>query len=168
MFGWIASAYNWATGKIDGTIAGWVHDIVKVLYGWLHSLFGEVIKAWDSFYKEVSHYASEFEDYVKVVGEAFYYLWKVWYRKYVAWVEKYILGPLHTAIKWILNEGATLWYYIQHPGKLVDLIWDSVLSKFESDGTNVAEKLGTFFTKLILKNVKWLLAIVEDIIHASL
>ena len=62
MFGWIARAYNWATGKIDTTIAGWVHDLINGVWGFLHGAFGLVIDAWNYFYTRAKGFAEGVEE----------------------------------------------------------------------------------------------------------
>jgi hypothetical protein len=166
LFSWISRAYNWALGKVETTTAGWVRDIISTLYGWLHSLFGLVISGWDTFYNRVVQYARDFESFCSEVGAGFRYLWHVWWTDFQKYLKKYVLDPIEAAAKWIGNEGAKVWYYIDHPDKLVALIWDDLLTQIENEGDKAAEKLGTFFGKLILKNIKWLLTIVEDIVNA--
>lgn len=74
----------------------------------------------------------------------------------------------HDLYTWVDREGREVWYYISHPGKLVDLIWDDLISKLEGDAWNVGDKLGKFLLSLILHNIKRFALLVEDIVHAVL
>lgn len=166
MFSWIAKAYDWATGKIDGTIAGWVHDVISGLWGFLHSLFGGIIDAWNDLYNDAKHLADGIESLGKeVYGWIAWFLHDFWHA-WIAWVTKHILDPLIGAVKWIAHEGSIIWHYISHPADLVDLIFDPLIAKIEAEAWDIGGKLGKFFLSLIIKNVAQFARLIEDIIDA--
>lgn len=166
MFGWIARAYNWALGKVDSVTAGWVHDLISGIWGFLAKAFGVVGGAWDKLYSSISDFTGEIETLGKETYNWIIWWLRVFWRDWIAWVDKYILGPLRTVVKWVTNEGATIWHYISHPDALVRLIWDDLIRKLENDAWSVADKLGTFFLSLVAKNLKKLLELLADVIDA--
>lgn len=166
MFAWIAKAYSWASGKIDSTIAGWVHDVVNGLYAFLHAIFTDVGEAWKVLVSTADGVWRILDQFASFVATAFEHLYKVWIPDIISWITHDILDPLLKAVAWIANEGATMWHYISHPADLVDLIWDDVIAKLETDTVNTAEKLGGWFMTLLLKNTDKFVEMMEDIIDA--
>jgi hypothetical protein len=166
MFGWLTNAWHAVTGKIDSTIAGWVHDVVNGLYSFLHIIFGDVGKAWNDLVGYGVDFIHGVEDFGTYVGNALEHLYKVWIPDIIKWVTTEIYDPLVKAVDWIAHEGATMWHYISHPADLVDLIWDDVLAKLESDAVYTAEVLGKWFLTLIVKNADEFARMIEDIIDA--
>jgi hypothetical protein len=166
MFGWIARAYNWATGKIDSTVAGWVHDLINGLYGFLRTIFGDVGNAWDYFWLSWQATGTSLLGFFASVGHGFYYLWHVWVPGLWHWIFIELLDPLRRAWDWIHHEGTILWYYITHPAELVAYIYDDIILRIEKLAWATAEKLGEFFLALIIKHLTTLVHVVEDIIDA--
>lgn len=145
MFNWIDKLYHTVTGKIDQTVADWVHALIHGLYAFLASIFGPVARAWDAFWRDISGYVQS--------GLLF---------------ASHVVTLLHDAFAWINKEGYEVYYYITHPSKLVDLLWSFILTKFETDSVHAAEKLGTFFLHLLVRNLKTVLHVLEDIVDAVL
>lgn len=79
-----------------------------------------------------------------------------------------LLGSLTDAWTWIKHEGATAWYYISNPAKLVDLIWLYLIAKLEREAWIIGSLLGKFFLSLIIHNLKRLALLIEDILNAVL
>jgi len=154
------------TGKIDSTTAAWVHDLIAGLYGFLHTIFGNVIHAWDDFYDSAKAAAQGIWHFADEVGQAFYYLWHIWWPEFRHWIYVNILEPLYHAVDWIAHEGAVLWYYLTHPAKYVDLIWDYLLAKFETTIEDTSKKLGSFILSWIIHNLDDFVQLVEDVIDA--
>jgi hypothetical protein len=166
VFSWLAKAYDWATGKIDSTVASWVNTIVRGIWTFLHSLFSTVITAWNDFYNGVKALASGLGKLASEVYDWIKWLLDVFWRDFQDWLRKYVEAPLKVAYDWVVHEGATVWHYITHPADLVDLIWDNLIAKIESSAWDVGEKLGSFFLALIIKNLDKFVTLVEDIINA--
>jgi hypothetical protein len=168
MLSWIARAFNWASGKVDDTIRGWVHDLISGLYSFLHMIFGGVIDAWNAFYKAVKAAETAIDDAWTELGDAFTYLWDHWWPDTYHWIITHILDPLLTAGKWIANEGATMWHYLTHAADLVEFFFAALIAKLESDAKDVAENLGGFVLHLLIKSTKDVLGWIEDVINAVL
>jgi hypothetical protein len=145
MFNWIDSAWHRVTGTIDSTIANWVHALIRGLYSFLHVIFGDVGKAWDAFWKDVHVFAATVGMYFDAT-----------------------MVSLNAVYGWINSEGNKAYYYISNPIKLVDLIYNELLGKIEATAEDTAERLGKFVLALIVKNVKTIVTVVEDIFDAVL
>jgi hypothetical protein len=143
MFRWIDGLWNATGGKIDATISRWVHDALHGLWAFLSSIFLPVRAAWDYLWNHVVNY----HDWIGHLGTELY-------------------RALRDAYDWINHNGYILWYYITHPDKLVALIYDDIIVKIEDEAVSTAEKLGKFFLALIIKNVKTLVTVIEDIVDA--
>jgi hypothetical protein len=145
MFGWLRSAFDWASGKIDDTIRAWVHDLISGLYTFLHIIFGDVGKAWSELERGV------------------YDLWHV-----LDVFGRQVVKVADELFAWINHEGRTLWHYITHPNLIVDLIWRELIVKIEREAWDVTEVLGKFFLSLFHHHMKRFLLLMEDILHAVL
>lgn len=90
----------------------------------------------------------------------------------IKWVRDNIWLPLLRDIRiawnWITTFGKVVWFYISHPDKLVDLIWDFLIAKLETEAWNIGHLLGNFFLGLVLHNIKRFALLIEDIIMAVL
>jgi hypothetical protein len=166
VFNWIARATNWAFGTIGGTVVGWVHDLINGVFGFLHSIFGFVIAGWNTFFNTIRSWADSVGHFMGEVADAFVYIWRVWWVKTYRWIMHDIVDPLLKAWDWLRHEGAILWYYITHPAELVAYIYDDIILRIEKLAWSTAEKLGEFFLALIIKNLKTLLHVIEDIVDA--
>jgi hypothetical protein len=143
MFGWIDRVWHSATGKIDSTIANWVHGLIHGLYSFLSLIFGPVGDAWSQLSKDVYDWLKEHADWTITVAHA-----------------------IEDAYRWINKEGYEVYHYISHPSLLVDLLWDANVAKLETEAWDVGEKLGKFFLSLIYKNLKKFVLLIEDIFDA--
>lgn len=168
MFGWIANLFNRVTGSVGAAVAAVVHDVISILYGFLHSLFGIVIRAWDELWRGIRDFVDHVEQFFISVGHAFYNLYKIWIPNFLKWINLHIIAPLLTATKWILHEGTLVYYYITHPTKLVELIWNALLAKLETSIQDTSKKLGSFVLSWIAHHLKDFTLLIEDIIHAVL
>jgi len=166
VFSWIAKAYNWATGKIDTTIAGWVHDLINGVWGFLHGAFGLVIDAWNYFYTRAKGFAEGVEALASETWTFAKWLLDSFWQEWLRWMRRYLLGPIETAAKWIAHEGATMWHLLTHAADLVDFLWDALVAKIETEAWNTGEKLGEFFLALIAKNLSKFAHLIEDILDA--
>jgi hypothetical protein len=88
----------------------------------------------------------------------------------IMWVTIHIWRPLKAdflnAWHWITHEGARVFYYITHPDKLAELVFDSLLALLERESWAVSAKLGKFFLALIHHNLKRFVLLIEDILMA--
>jgi hypothetical protein len=143
MFSWIDNAWHSVTGRISSDIANWVHDLIRGLYTFLSAIFLPVSSAWDWLYKNILNYH--------------------------AWIGRLVdevYRAMRDAYDWINKEGYLVYYYISYPASLVDRIYDSIIAKIEATAESTAEKLGRFTLALIVKNVKTIVTVVEDIVDA--
>lgn len=166
MFNWIAKAYDWATGKIDSTIASWVNTIVRGMWSFLTSLFAAVMLAWNQFYGSVKAavhgivtLAEETYNWTKWLLDVFWHQW-------MTWVGEHILKPLSTAWNWVVHEGAIVWHYLTHAADLVNFLWDALIANLESEAWSVGGQLGEFFLALVVKNLTSFAKLIEDILDA--
>jgi len=143
MFRWLDNAWHSAIGAVDRTTANWVHAIVRGLYSFLYTIFGDVGGAWDDLLKDGSDFIGESVQ----IGEE-------------------TSTKLADLYGWINKFGSYLFQWIRHPSLLVDFIWDDVIDKLETTAWDTAEKLGKFFIALIVKNLPKLLTLIEDVIEA--
>jgi hypothetical protein len=166
MLSWVSNIFNWAAGKVDDTIRGWVHDVIAGFYGFLHILFGEIVGAWHDLSGSVDAISHELAEWGAELYGAFHYIFKVWIPHTIAWINSAIVEPLLGTIAWIAHEGSIIWGYISNPVKLVDLIWDDLLANFERTAWKTAEALGRFAIVLVVRNIGLFLTLVEDVIDA--
>jgi hypothetical protein len=166
MLNWLKSAWDRASGAVSDTIRGWVHDLVTGLYSFLHTIFGDVRGAWKDFvgtceaiYHALDHFGDE-------TAHAFGLLFRHWIPGIIHWVTTVVWALAKEAWRWITHEGAIIWGYITHPGKLVDLIWDSLWSTVEARAWDLAGDLGKFAVALIWKHLDKFLVLIEDIFDA--
>jgi hypothetical protein len=168
MFGWIDRAWQWATGHIDSTVAAWVRDIVHGIYGFLHSIFGKVGTAWGVFTHDVAAIAAVLDHFGNSVVAFFYHIWRVWIPALGRWITRTILDPLLGVLRWLRNQGETMWHYFTHPEQFATLLAEPLIIWLEKNAWAVAGKLSSFFLSLFLRNMRKFLALAEDIIHAVL
>jgi hypothetical protein len=143
MFSWIDRVFHSATSAISSAVAEWVHGLVHGLYMFLSLIFGPVGDAWSELSKSVYDWLKEHADWTITVAHA-----------------------LEDAYRWINHEGYEVYHYISHPSLLVNLIWNDIIAKLETEAWTVAEKLGKFFLSLIYKNLKRFVLLIEDIFDA--
>jgi hypothetical protein len=166
MLNWIARAYNWATGKIDTTVASWVNTIVRGIWSFLASIFGVVTDAWNLYWAAAKAMSSAVDSFF---GEVYHWtVWwlKVYWHQWLQWLNTHVVAPLTTAYNWVVHEGATIWHYISNPADLVALIWSPLVTHLEAEAWTVGELLGKFFLSLVIKNLTRFVSLLEDIIDA--
>jgi hypothetical protein len=168
MLSWLGRVLSWTSGKMDSVIAGLVHDVVSGFYGFLHTLFGDVITEWNEFFHAIYDFRIYITSAIEGVENAFHYIFKVWIPHTISWINTTIIAPLLQAVAWIAHEGSIIWHYISAPADLVDLIWDALIANLERTAWNTAESLGRFTVSLIVRNLPTLLTVMEDIADALL
>jgi hypothetical protein len=70
--------------------------------------------------------------------------------------------------KYLLLWGYTAWWYITHPASLAELLILPLADSLERHAWELAGKLGTFLLALVVKNLKHVLQLAEDILSAVL
>lgn len=145
MFGWIKQAYDWASGRVDSTIASWVRALISGLYSFMSVIFGRVSKAWHDLWRAANMMRSRLDVFGRDIVTRF--------------TEVY---------GWINKEGRLVYCYITHPSKLAALVFDALIVELERQAWSVGERLGKFFLSLILHNIKRFALLVEDILDAIL
>jgi hypothetical protein len=95
-----------------------------------------------------------------------------WIQDVMTWAWSNIWTPLThdiaAAWKWITNEGQTLWYYSQHPEKVIPVIANELLSYLEANATDLGKRLTGFMLGLIHNNIGKFVLLLEDIMNAIL
>jgi len=166
MLNWLKSAYDRASGAIDSTIRGWVHDVVTGIYSFFHGIFGDVRGAWKDLVGAAEAIWHALDDFGEEVATAFSDLYHHWIPGILNWIDSDIVDPLLKAIAWIANEGALVASYIADPTKLVALIWDALIAEIESTAWATATKLGQFAIALVWNNLNSFLTLIEDVLDA--
>jgi hypothetical protein len=175
IFGDIGSAWNalqaaalgiWHTlEKFSSYVALAFHYLFKVL-------IPAIIAEYRKLYADVMKFATSVYDYAvkeidrlgNLITSTADALWQLILRD--------IYDPLfkiaQTAIQWIQREGALVLYYIQHPDKLVELFWNSLIAKLEAEAWDIGALLGKFFLSLVVRNLPRFAALLETILDAIL
>ncbi len=165
-FMWHAFRNIW---RMFDSFATWVGWLFKYLYQvWIPRLYHVLLRLYHNVLKyaqTVYHWAVRMFDW-----------FKHWVSKLIdavrTWVINDIWKPLYRSLlavwHWINHEGSILWYYITHPDKLVDLVWDALIAKLETEAWNIGGKLGRFSLALIVHNLRRFLLLLEDIVNAVL
>lgn len=114
MIGWIERIFHWGVVNIGGTVVGWVRDFIHGLYGFLHTAFSLVKRAWRDMWTDVHHLWVEADRFGHEVWRAIWHtLHKVipdltsWLRWLIGKVEKYAKYVLHWAVtraEWLLHK----------------------------------------------------------------
>jgi len=166
MLNWLKSAYDRASGAIDSTIRGWVHDVIAGLYSFLHTIFGDVRGAWNDLVGATEAIWHALDDFGSMVWGVFNDVIHHWIPDILSWINTDIVDPLLKAVAWIANEGVVIAEYLADPGKLVALIWDALIANLESTAWATATKLGQFAIALVWNNLSSFLTLIEDILDA--
>jgi len=166
MLNWLKSAYDRASGAIDSTIRGWVHDVIAGIYSFFHAIFGDVRGAWHDLVSATESLWHALDEFGDSVAGAFNDIVHHWIPGILNWINTEIVDPLLKAIAWIANEGATILGYIENPASLVALIWDALIGNLESTAWATATKLGQFAIALVWNNLSSFLTLIEDILDA--
>jgi hypothetical protein len=182
VYGWlhiiagdVGSAWSVLEGKALGYwhgLTAFVNSLVAALYHLFKILLPAVIAEYRKLFGQAEKFITSVYNYVlrqvasliQFISKSVDGLWQLVLRD----VWRPLLASLTNAWKWIKTDGATVFYYISHPDKLIDLIWLYLIAKLEREAWNVGALLGKFFLSLILHNVKRLALLIEDIINAVL
>ncbi len=78
MFGWIEGIFNRARGVVDAAVSNLVHAAIRGLYGFLHSIFWNIIHGWEDFYNAVVSYGNGELEFIRDVYNAFVRVFKYW------------------------------------------------------------------------------------------
>ena len=70
MFGWIEGIFSRAANTVDSAVRALVHAAIRGIYGFLHSIFGAVIRGWSRFYGDVTGYARHELEWAREVYNA--------------------------------------------------------------------------------------------------
>lgn len=134
----IPAVYNWARTEIGKAVA-----LANWIYGWA----GRELTALRNI------------------------AWQ-WIQDVMRWALNNIWTPLTSDIatvwKWITNEGQTLWYYYQHPDKMIPALTRYFLTYLETNATTVGKQLTGFMLGLIHNNIRQFALMIEDIMNAIL
>jgi hypothetical protein len=168
MFAWIGRVFSAGARDVSTFALNLMHVAIRGLYGFLHTIFGDVGDAWSVLFKAANTLATRLDAFGNEVVNTFFHIIKVWIPGYTKWIGKHVYSPLISAIRWIGKEGAEVYHYISHPTSLAALLGYPIVAWLESNAWNVAEKLGEFFAHLFMRNVKRFMILMEDIIHAAL
>jgi hypothetical protein len=168
MFGWIGRVFSAGVRDVSSFALNLMHVAIRGLYGFLHTIFGDVADAWHVLFSAANTLATRLDAFGAEVVNTFFHILKVWIPDFTKWVTKHLLAPLLTVIKWINKQGAEVYHYISHPAALAALLGMPLVAWMESNAWNIAAKLGEFFAHLFMRNVKRFLILMEDIIHAAL
>lgn len=76
MFGWIENIFRSAANTVDDAVKALVHAAIRGLYGFLHSIFWNVIHGWEDFYNNVINYARGELSFIREVYNALVRLFK--------------------------------------------------------------------------------------------
>lgn len=146
------------------------HSVWQAIYHTLHTVIPDVRNFLHRLIARVERYAQYVFRWAVVRAEWLLHKIESEISFVIRWVITHIWDPLFrdvtTALKWIFSDGQTLWYYLTHPDKTVDLIWESLIAKLEQEAWAVGRRLGEFFLGLVLHNARRFALLLEDIIVA--
>jgi hypothetical protein len=87
-----------------------------------------------------------------------------------SWVISAVWDPIQAALKVLtanlIKWGFTAYTYITHPQMLADLLIMPLINSLVNNAAAIAEQVGAFLLTLMLKNVKAIITVIEDIITA--
>lgn len=212
MLNWIEKWFRAGVGLISTTALDWIHVALHGIAGIIHTVFGDVNKAWLAIqhafwfvFGEVAYTARLVFTFLywvvhiaipAVVKYAFTVGKLLWHevgvifkwaareilkfyllaRRYTLdlwhWAYTHIVHPIEVSLtaawQWITKRGETLWYYLTHPDKLIDLLLPFLAGGISRASNNTLSAIGIVVTALVLHNIRRVLVILEDIIAAVL
>lgn len=138
-------------------IHGWIPWLIDQITGFYHA----AINFGESILQSLSHYISDVLNWAQqAINDV------------IRWVTDNVYNPLahfiSTALDWISKEGNTLWYYLTHPDKLAELLFDYLIALLESLAWDVGARLGKFFLSLVVRNIVQFATLIENVIDAIL
>lgn len=156
---WFGKQFNIVLSEISHTFWHIIYVTIPSVVRWASRLIAELRQFIEHVWKWIQNAVDQLYKFIARV-----------IRDVRDWVIRDIWRPLHDSLlaawHWILNEGHLVYFYITHPDKLVDLIWDWLIQKLEKEAWNVGRKLGRFFLALIIHNLRPFVNLVEDILNA--
>jgi hypothetical protein len=168
MFSWLSRAFHTVTGRIDQITQSWVSGLISGVYGFLHTIFGDVRGAWSKLAHTAESLSNELDEFGAIVATGFAALFRHWIPGIIKWVTTEVLAKAIAVLTWIQHYGAIIWHYISNTADLVKLIYDALIVNIEATAWDTADKLGSFLLALMYKNFTKLLTLAEDILDAIL
>lgn len=180
LYGFLHTAFGnvkgaWADLRADvghfwGAIDEFGREIWRAFWHVVHKIIPDVIR-W--LLRQIVH-VERFAQYILrwAVAKAEWLLGKIESEIafVIRWARDNIWIPLSRGLAeawaWITTDGKTLWYFLTHPDKLIDLLWDNLIGKLEQEAWHIGRRLGQFFLGLVLHNAKRFALLLEDIITA--
>lgn len=77
MFGWIEHIFSSAGNAVSGAVKALVHAAIRGLYGFLHTIFGTVFKAWHDLHDGMSRLVWGQLEFIRDVYNALRNLFKI-------------------------------------------------------------------------------------------
>lgn len=106
MLAWISRVLGLVGSAVEDTIKALIHDLISGLYGFLHTIFGNVIKAWQYFWNATRNLRGGLENFASECWITFYHLYKYvlpgierWAIFYFTSIKKYAEDVYHWAIR---------------------------------------------------------------------
>ena len=131
-------------------VVRWADKFIHGVWTYAINVFHWAIKEFDRLRHDIAHWLDNLRHWVVID------VWDPLFRS--------LLSAWH----WIHHEGMTLWYYLTHPDKFIDLIWNHLLAKIEHEAWNATKLLGRFFLSLFVHHIRQFVILLEDILDAIL
>jgi hypothetical protein len=110
MWSWLGRVWNWAFGNIDSTIAGFIHDLIHGIWGWLSSIFGHVGDAWHGIWVAANWGWQQLQHYGLESLAMFWHILKVLFPGLILWASRqfHVIAQALTKLwdslaKWVAN-----------------------------------------------------------------
>ncbi len=158
------SFWHGATRFVDNVVAAFYH-LFRLIIPAIIREYRKLFTQAENFIKSVYSYVVGRVLYlVHLIAHSIDNLWQLVLRD----VWRPLLSSITKAWHWITHEGSIVWFYITHPEKLVDLVWDYLIAKLEREAWRTADLLGRFLIALIVRNLRHFVLLIEDILDAIL
>lgn len=146
MLNWLRHTASRAWGDVTGAATDMVHWAIGGIAALLNTLFGDVAGAWD--------------DMMTAAG--------VLEKVTASWAES-IWGKLREITGyWIPHFAYYAWWYVTHPEAFVKLLFWPLIAMLEANAEQAAQYLGEFALHLIIRQLRPLLRVAEQILAAVL
>lgn len=173
MWGWITKLFDSVAGAIDETVRRWVHDLIAGLYGFLHTIFGNVVKGWEYFWNAARNLRAGLNRLADEAWQTFYHLYRFVVPTIIKWAELYfatlrkftlevwqwaertaaaliarIIATARDLQKWVVND---IWNPIWH---ILTQAWDWILHEGATAWhyiTHPADLVDLIWENLIIK-----------------
>lgn len=127
MFGWIAHLFTSAAGKVDNAVRDFATALVRGLYGFVHLIFGNVVRAWNRYW------TAQHMLWIGVVSlsrNVYQALIKI-FRHYIPWLAGYIRWVynqvIHTLYEWVRKLTALILHYYHVADTFIRWLWQWVI-----------------------------------------